>query len=125
MDEQRLIDANKLSKNIKAYFGRCLDSHDSEIIDDYCKEILKHNKNISKIIKEAPTVESPRDEYKEKTMTICGTTGLPCIYCNGGCNSRKEMREMTPEESKNYSKALDDLYTPTKQNIFNMKGEGE
>ena len=53
----RLINADALKKDIKSYFLCCMDEHDSEIIDTYCKEILVHNKNISKIIKEAPTVE--------------------------------------------------------------------
>ena len=138
MNEQRLIDANELSKNIKAYFGKCFDSHDSEIIDDYCKEILKHNKNISKIIKEAPTVERPRSEWGNYEPYSNGYRCLHCKLIHRTCtmfcpncgsynwhNIRGEMREMTPEESKNYSKGLDSLYTPIKQNIFDIRGERE
>lgn len=57
----RPIDADALLKNTKAYFGDCIDKQDSEIIDN---TILVHNKNISKIIKQAPTVEErPRGEW--------------------------------------------------------------
>lgn len=56
----RPIDADALLKNTKAYFRDCIDKQDSEIIDN---TILVHNKNISKIIRQAPTVEKPRGEW--------------------------------------------------------------
>lgn len=56
----RLIDADTLLKNTKAYFRDCIDKQDSEIIDN---TILVHNKNISKIIRQTSTVERPRGEW--------------------------------------------------------------
>ena len=56
----RPIDADALIENTKAYFGDCIDKQDSEIIDN---TILVHNKNISKIIRQAPTVERARSEW--------------------------------------------------------------
>lgn len=56
----RIIDADALLKNTKAYFRDCIDKQDSEIIDN---TILVHNKNISKIIRRTPTVERPRGEW--------------------------------------------------------------
>lgn len=56
----RPIDADALYPKIKEYFGKYL--ADEGVISKEEWLILKHNKNISKIIKEAPTVERPRGE---------------------------------------------------------------
>lgn len=77
----RLIDADALMKDIKSYFGDCIDKQDSEIIDN---TILVHNKNISKIIKQAPTVERPRGvwetSYKHLNFMICSHCGIAFPY---------------------------------------------
>ena len=58
MSGQRLIDANALRPKVREYFSKYL--VDEGVVSEEEWLILKHNKNISKIIKEAPTVEIPR-----------------------------------------------------------------
>ena len=95
----RPIDADALLKNTKAYFGDCIDKQDSEIIDN---TILVHNKNISKIIRQAPTVERPRGEWWHsredriggcsecKFVTDIFNTGLWHFCPNCGADMRGE-----------------------------------
>ena len=95
----RPIDADALLEDIKSYFGDCIDEHDSEIIDAYCNAILIHNKNISKIIKEAPTVERPKGEWiNEGQLHGCSNCGKYskeydkpfCCHCGADMRGEEE-----------------------------------
>ena len=36
--------------------------------------------------------EEEENDTNKFTEAICGTTKLPCIFCNGGCEHRKEVK---------------------------------
>ena len=87
MSEQRLIDANALIPKIKEYFSNYV-FVEKGVLSKEEWMILKHNKEISQIIKQAPTVEErPKGEWIKPTVingkafSICHCSacgGVPC-----------------------------------------------
>ena len=79
MAEQRLTDANALIPKIKEYFSNYI-FVEKGVLSKEEWMILKHNKEISQIIKEAPTVERPKGEWIVQDE---GRTLFTCSVCKG------------------------------------------